>query len=579
MPELHDLLERRASRYEPPPDLFDRVLDRRRRRDRNRRIGAAVVALAMAAAGIGVLVRTFTSGLIPASDPRSLGVFKPVAGRIVYMNEGIDRGYDPGLWAVDPSGPSDTTEGPSVADDVASTLVRLDPENAIPLGWSSDGTELLLMREDLDTPFPYEDELFILHADGSETKLNMDSTYIEGATIAPDGSRVVFAAGGGPYFPYNDLDLDPGLFVVDTDGGRPVPIPYPPAGDPVSSPTFSPDGTRIAYLVTGFEDDVVDVWVANADGSNAREILADEPEVAEGVSSLVWSPAGDRIAMDNSLGRVLEIYTFAPDGSDFTTVITGGMNPVWSPDGSQIAYMVPHDPPPGVGPSGLAIADADGSNVRAFGFAASGPWHPGSVEEAPTPPENPTPTPSVWSPVLERDASAVHREPWLDPQDAPEGWVDIRRVRFSVLRNPKGPEGVGWTIELAAKPPVATGLEPGRLIAYGLVLDTTGDGVADYLIGIDNDAPEPGDFHVWVTDLATGETDEQVGPPYGYPIEFAHPDERGSGPNMVFTFLPGSAPADLNPETVRFYAWASAASDGEVFATDYAPDTGWATRP
>jgi len=26
---------------------------------------------------------------------------------------------------------------------------------------------------------------------------------------------------------------------------------------------------------------------------------------------------------------------------------------------------------------GLAIADADGSNVREFGFATSGPWHPG----------------------------------------------------------------------------------------------------------------------------------------------------------------------------------------------------------
>ena len=71
MPELHDLLERRASRYDPSPDLFDRVLDRRRRRDRNRRVGTAVVALAVAAAGIGGLVRTFSSGPVPASDPRS----------------------------------------------------------------------------------------------------------------------------------------------------------------------------------------------------------------------------------------------------------------------------------------------------------------------------------------------------------------------------------------------------------------------------------------------------------------------------------------------------------------------------
>jgi hypothetical protein len=59
MPELHDLLERRASGYGPPSDLFDRVLGRRRRRDRNRRVGTAVLALAVAAAGIGGLARAF----------------------------------------------------------------------------------------------------------------------------------------------------------------------------------------------------------------------------------------------------------------------------------------------------------------------------------------------------------------------------------------------------------------------------------------------------------------------------------------------------------------------------------------
>jgi hypothetical protein len=73
MPELHDLLERRASRYEPPPDLFDRVLDRRRRRDRNRRVGTAVVALALVAAAFAGLARALTSGpgARPADQPSS----------------------------------------------------------------------------------------------------------------------------------------------------------------------------------------------------------------------------------------------------------------------------------------------------------------------------------------------------------------------------------------------------------------------------------------------------------------------------------------------------------------------------
>lgn len=82
MPELHDLLERRASRYEPPRDLFDRVLDRRRRRDRNRRVGTAVVALAVAAAAIGGLARAFLSGPgpRPADQPSSRFIGEELAG-------------------------------------------------------------------------------------------------------------------------------------------------------------------------------------------------------------------------------------------------------------------------------------------------------------------------------------------------------------------------------------------------------------------------------------------------------------------------------------------------------------------
>ena len=140
--------------------------------------------------------------------------------------------------------------------------------------------------------------------------------------------------------------------------------------------------------------------MADADGSDAHEILADEATVFRGVSGPEWSPAGDRLAIglgEYEGGGRPAIYTFAPDGTDFTRVITGGVSPYWSPDGSQIAYTIPcdehpggrcpegsilrseFDPQPGESPAGLAIADADGSNVRAFGFAASGPWHPAGL--------------------------------------------------------------------------------------------------------------------------------------------------------------------------------------------------------
>ena len=186
--------------------------------------------------------------------------------------------------------------------------------------------------------------------------------------------------------------------------------------------------------------------------------------------------------------------------------------------------------------------------------------------------------PTLTSRVLDI-VQRVHRGgTWDDPHDASVGWVDMTRVHYNNEDNVPY-----WVIELAATPPPAASLDPGQLIAYGLVLDTTGDEVADYVVGIDNDAPRRGDFHVWVTDLRTGETDERTGPPYGLPIEFGYPNEGKSGDlsdprALVLTFLTPYAPPDLDPETVRFYAWAAESRDREVFASDYAPDTGWMTR-
>jgi hypothetical protein len=141
---------------------------------------------------------------------------------------------------------------------------------------------------------------------------------------------------------------------------------------------------------------------------------------------------------------------------------------------------------------------------------------------------------------------------------------------------------IHWRIDLAEKPPTAERLaDAGSLLTYGLVLETTGDGVADFVIGISNDAPGPGHFRVWVTDLATNETREQVGAPYGSPVEFRHPDEQevGEPPSMVFTFIGGSMPRGIT-STSRWYAWAALTdAAGDVVAWDYAPDAAWLIVP
>jgi len=161
--------------------------------------------------------------------------------------------------------------------------------------------------------------------------------------------------------------------------------------------------------------------------------------------------------------------------------------------------------------------------------------------------------------------------------DAAMPYVDIEHVRVDSASQPH------WTLPLAAAPPEASTLDPTRtVISYGLTFETTGDDDPDYVVGISNEASRAGHFRVWVTDLATGATDEQDGPPYGFPVEFAHPDERSPEempePAMIFTFLGGTRPPGVTLGT-RFYAWASVEEDGAVVAWDYAPDVGWVGAP
>jgi WD40 repeat protein len=300
----------------------------------------------------------------PTESPSStdvsvrLGVFAPLAGRIVYSTGSS-------LWGMDPYAPSPgSIVQVNLADAGAGTSFQ-------PLSWSSDGTKLLLRRTVPRYPGspvqpPFDKYLYVVHADGIETQVTPEAVH-DKATISPDGSRVAFST-------------DQGLYVVDAEGGEPVRI-----ARQGRSPTFSPDGTRIAYLIVNTETDVARVWVVNVDGSDAHEILADEVALINVMSDLAWSATGDRIASGNSSQQDEAIYTFAADGSAFTKVITGGSSPFWSPDGSQIAYTLPwgwttnEGEPIGEQSPRLAIANADGSDVRQFDFAQSGPWHPGTL--------------------------------------------------------------------------------------------------------------------------------------------------------------------------------------------------------
>jgi Tol biopolymer transport system component len=167
--------------------------------------------------------------------------------------------------------------------------------------------------------------------------------------------------------------------VVPIDGSTPYRLPLADRG--LAEGTYSPDGSRVAYVDNG------SLVVAGADGSNAQAVF--RGDVTQLPGSLVWSPTGDRIAFTstrvsggwrpNQL-QVLELATGAvtllaeADGSDQLEVID------FSPEGDRIHFSRLKDGLIGVG--SLWSVNADGSDLRRLvGVTAWGDW----LSPGPTP--------------------------------------------------------------------------------------------------------------------------------------------------------------------------------------------------
>lgn len=90
------------------------------------------------------------------------------------------------------------------------------------------------------------------------------------------------------------------LEVSDSDGHNPQPLLR--SKMPIMSPSWSPDGRKLAYV--SFETGRSNIIVQNLDGSN-REVLADFPGIN---SAPAWSPDGKSLAMTLSKDGNADIF-------------------------------------------------------------------------------------------------------------------------------------------------------------------------------------------------------------------------------------------------------------------------------
>ncbi|MEW6561639.1 MAG: Tol-Pal system beta propeller repeat protein TolB [Pseudomonadota bacterium] len=140
------------------------------------------------------------------------------------------------------------------------------------------------------------------------------------------------------------------LVVADSDGYNEQTVLA--LSEPIMSPSWSPDGTHLAYVT--FEEGHAAVYVQSL-LTNQRRVVANFPGSN---SAPTWSPDGRQLAVVVSRDGGAQIWLVRPDGSGARRLTEGGSidtEPNFSPDGQSLLF-----------------ASDRGGSVQIYRMAASG---------------------------------------------------------------------------------------------------------------------------------------------------------------------------------------------------------------
>jgi hypothetical protein len=189
--------------------------------------------------------------------------------------------------------------------------------------WSPDGNSIAWLRVYPD----YTNEIFIRDLmSGEEKQLTNDRSPIY---------EIVWASNNQIFFT-SSKNGNTNVWMIAACGGETIQVTK--GIGPDLSVRVSGDGKRLLYLE---QWDISNMWTANIDGSNARQLTFDNQVLGRPS----FSPDKKRILFmirgGDPLQASLHVYMMQSDGSNRTQLILGDAldyTPSWSPDGKYMTY-------------------------------------------------------------------------------------------------------------------------------------------------------------------------------------------------------------------------------------------------